>query len=109
MEDTTIELRIMTDRGTIELHRLAQWKTAILFKHIDNFNAIGWWRERSLTVRARLLPGKPLLLLLLRQQRNGVTNRISRATMPCPCIRNQEQDRSLRCTHRLIPFTSLYI
>src|SRR5579884_4183714 len=108
MEDTAIQLRVITDRRTIELHRLTQGKTAVLFKHIDNLNAIGRRRERSPTVAALLLPGKPLLLLLLRQQHYGVTDRISRATMPSSCIRNQEQDRSLRCTHRLIPFTSQY-
>src|SRR6266566_1018846 len=105
MKNTPIEFWPEAYRRPIELHSLTQWKTAILFKHINNLNAITrWGRSAHLHFSASLLPFQPLLLLFLANQGHSIANCVCSAAMSRPSISNKEKDRSLRPIQPVFPF-----
>src|SRR5438876_9163577 len=98
MINTPVEFRPIAYCRPIELHSLSQRKTTILFKYIDNLNAIAWrcWLTAQLLISSHLLLCQPLLLLFLGNQDQGIANCVCSAAMPCPSISNKEKYRSLR-------------
>ena len=101
-----IELGIIADSRTIELDGFAQWKTAVVFKYVDDFNAVGIWLLRLRYFQPSSKTGLTLFLLVLRDQLDGVMDCIGCAAMPSPGVSDKEQYSSLRHTGSL-PFVGM--
>src|SRR5215469_16112251 len=101
-----IELGIIADSWSIELDGFTQWKTAVVFKYVDDFDAVGIWllRLQPLRPSSKTRPG--LLLLALRDQLDGVMDCVGCAAMPSPGVSDEEQYSSLRHTGSL-PFAGM--
>src|SRR5579863_9431727 len=102
VEDTPEKSGIVANDRAIEPGRFAQGELGILVKDIDNFDAIGGrhWRGRERFILIATVLRSPLLLFLLREQRDGVTNGVGRAAMTRPGISNKKQYCPLRLTHQ---------
>src|SRR6266852_4709189 len=101
VKDAPIDFRVVADGWAVELDGFTQRETAVLFKDIDDFDAIGreclCWRCCVYISRTVLLTCMPLFLFFLGEQDNGIANGICRAAMSGPSVSNEEKYGSLGC------------